>query len=301
MPLAPVRFGSLKIQSVREVSSAAQKATTPARLTALCTAVILAVTLLCACVNPARRADSLAMALGFRRDVLVGNGFHHVIYKNAALLATGAAHVDTLHIYIEGDGTPYLRPDTPASDPTPRNPVMLQLMALDAAPSIYLGRPCYFGTVHDEGCGPTLWTLRRYGAEVLDSMDAAVRAEIVQTDAAQLQIFGFSGGGTLAVLLAERLKMVARVVTIGANLDVAAWCDLHGYSRLAGFNPVERQATHAKLNVLHLVGERDTNTPPWLVEAAALARGGERVRVVKQFDHGCCWQRIWNDVLQDTP
>lgn len=276
------------------------------RLTALCTAVAVATTLLCACVNPAHRADSLAKELGFQRDLVVGRGFRHVVYHNAAPLAAGTTsdtlHVDTLHIYIEGDGTPYVRPDTPATDPTPRNPVMLRLMALDPTSSIYVGRPCYFAAVHDEGCGPTFWTLRRYGTEVLDSMEAAVRAEIARVDAAHAQIFGFSGGGTLAVLLAERLGMVTRVVTIGANLDVTAWCDLHGYSHLAGsLNPVEQHAARTDLDVLHLVGERDSNTPPWLVQAAARARGGERVRVVKDYDHGCCWERLWRDVLRDTP
>lgn len=272
----------------------------PPRLTALGTSVLLATTLLCACINAARDTDSVAKELGFHRDIVVGKGFRHVVYDNSALLAAGTAHVATLHIYIEGDGTPYARPDTPATDPTPRNPVMLRLMALDPSPSIYIGRPCYFASVHDEGCAASLWTRRRYGPEVLDSMEAAMRVAIVRVDASHAQIFGFSGGGTLAVLLAERLAMVTHVVTIGANLDVTAWCDLHGYSHLAGFNPVEQHAARTDLDFLHFVGERDTNSPPWLVEAAARARGGEPVRVIKDFDHGCCWQRIWSDVLKDT-
>jgi pimeloyl-ACP methyl ester carboxylesterase len=219
------------------------------------------------------------------------------VYRNLAPTQDGH-----LHVYIEGDGTPYSRPTAVAADPTPRNPLMLRLMAQDDAASVYLGRPCYFDPIHDPVCRPRFWTIARYGPQVLDSMEAVVRSEAVRSGAVREDIFGLSGGGSIAVLLAQRLDTVTRVVTIGANLDLDAWCELHRYSPLAeSINPAAQHPARANLEVLHLVGEHDLNTPPFLVQAAARARGGERVQVVEHFDHVCCWEVLWRDILNGPP
>src|SRR6266545_4164343 len=70
-----------------------------------------------------------------------GEGFAHVVYRPAGLRPDGGR---VLHIYLDGDGTPWER-GRPAPDPTPRAPLVLRLMALDPAPRVYLGRPCYHG------------------------------------------------------------------------------------------------------------------------------------------------------------
>jgi pimeloyl-ACP methyl ester carboxylesterase len=252
---------------------------------------------LAACASPARHADELARGFGFEREIVGGEGFRHLIYRNTAT-TTATAGAAMLHVYIEGDGTPYRRPDTVAADPTPRNPLMLRLMALDPSPSIYLGRPCYFEPRRDPACDSIYWTLRRFGPEVLASMEAVLRAERMRAGASRVELFGHSGGGTLAVLLAQRIDEVSKVVTIGANLDLAAWCRLHGYSPLSGsLSPVDLPPPRAALEILHLVGADDTNTPPSLVIGAARARGGEPVRVLAHQNHSCCWEAPWPSVL----
>jgi hypothetical protein len=247
------------------------------------------------CSSPTRRADSLAAQLGFHKAVVQGDGFRHVIYENAKPVRHG-----TLHVYLDGDGTPYARVTTPATDPTPRNPLMLRLMALDSAGSIYIARPCYFELQRDNACDPALWTTARYGSRVLSSMAAVVRGQMIERGAGRLEIFGLSGGGVIAVLLAREVA-ANRVVTLGANLDIDAWCDLHHYSRLGGsLNPVHEPPVPAGVDVLHLVGALDTNTPPELVQAAGRQRS-ERVQVVAHADHGCCWEALWPSVLEGAP
>jgi hypothetical protein len=259
--------------------------------------VALGAALLCACANPTRRADALAASLDFSKQIETGSGFRHVVYRNAR-----AARAGVLHVYIEGDGTPFRHRDTIASDPTPSDPLMLRLMALDPARSIYLGRPCYFELNRDQDCSAAFWTFRRYGPEVLDSMEAVLRAEIEKAGATRVALFGHSGGGTLAVLLAQRVDAVTSVVTIGANLDVAAWCGLHHFTPLAGsLNPADQRPSRPDLKTLHLVGEDDGNTPPALVQAAARERGGEPVRVIAHFDHRCCWSSVWPEILGEEP
>jgi len=261
----------------------------------LALATTLCIACLAACTTPARRVDELANTLHFQRKIDVGTPFRHVVYLNQAPMRDGV-----LHVYLEGDGSPYWQRDLPAPDPTPRNPLMLRLMALDPARSIYVGRPCTLGLYRDAACQPLLWTLRRYGPEVLASLESVLRNEAAISGATRVELFGHSGGGTLAVLLAQRVASVTRVTTIAANLDLNAWCRLHDFSPLTGsISPIDEPAMRKGVTMLHLVGERDTNTPPWLVSAAARARGGEPVRVVADFDHTCCWESVWSEILND--
>jgi hypothetical protein len=256
--------------------------------------------LLAACASPGRRADEAAQGFGFEKRIVAGAGFRHVVFRNSR------APEGVLHVYIEGDGTPFRKRVEVTKDPTPHNLLMLRLMNEDAAASIYVGRPCYFGLYADRECTPLMWTLRRYSPEIVDSMAAAIRAESSRSGARTLEIYGHSGGGTLALLVAERLVAerlitVSRVVTIGANLDVGAWTKLHGYSALEGsIDPVTAPA-RGNLRVLHLVGSNDLNTPPALVQAAASARGGETVRIIPGFDHACCWESLWPSILKEPP
>jgi hypothetical protein len=255
-------------------------------------AALAAAGCLIACASPLRQADGLAARSGFSKEIVTGTAYRHVVYRNAVRSA-GA----TLHVYIEGDGTPFRKRTVIADDPTPHDPLMLRLMAEDAAPSLYLCRPCYFGLYADPGCSPEAWTSRRFAPEVLDSMGAVLHSELLRSGASSVALFGHSGGGALAVLLAAREPSVLRVVTVGATLDVVAWCELHGYSPLTGsLDPARLPLRRKDVEVLHWVGQKDTNTPPAFIAAAARARN-EPMRVVAGFDHNCCWVRMWQDIL----
>lgn len=204
-----------------------------------------------------------------------------------------------MHVYIEGDGTPYLDRGTVATDPTPRVPLALYLMRLDPSPSLYLGRPCYFGLAEDPGCGARYWTLKRFAPEVVQSLAAALEFEISGGAPRHVTLIGHSGGATLALLVADRVPEVERVITIAGNLDVAAWAQLHHYSPLRGsLDPVTIGPRRPTLELIHLAGSDDRNTPAWMIEAAA-ARVGGRVSVIAGFDHECCWERVWPALLDE--
>jgi hypothetical protein len=252
------------------------------------------------CATPMSRLAHLARAARFQEDLVTGSTFRHRIYRREAL---GADASGVLHVYIEGDGQPFLSPTTVALDPTPREPLMLRLMALDPARSLYLGRPCYFDLSHDPGCDPSFWTVRRFSPEVVNSLAVVLRSEMIRANAREVELYGHSGGGTLAVLLAARVASVTRVVTIGATLDTAAWCALHGYTPLLGsMNPTELGPNPGLPPMLHLVGSQDTNTPPELVQSAAAKIGASgSVRIVRGYTHNCCWQEIWGGVLRGDP
>lgn len=246
-----------------------------------------------ACSTPTVRIEDVAQAHGFQGQRWVGTGFEHVVYFNGVRRAG-----DVLHVYIEGDGTPYLNRWTIAADPTPRRPLMLQLMALDAQPAVYVGRPCYFGLSQASPCTPEDWTTGRFSERVVDSMAGIVERALRDGGYRHAEIFGHSGGGALAVLLARRLPQVTTVITLAGNLDIDAWSDLHRYSRLEqSLNPVREGALPAAIRQRHCVGERDEVTPPWLVDAAARSLGAGGAQTLPGVTHSRGWEAHWPALL----
>lgn len=251
--------------------------------------------LLAACASPAQRTDDRAVDLGYRKQVVQGAGFSHVVYFKQGMGMPGAA----LHVYLEGDGTPWLRKGLAAADPTPRKPLMLDLMSLDPVAAIYLGRPCYLGQNEDPACSSNLWTDGRYSEAVVESMSSAL--EKLSANYTSLTLIGYSGGGTLAMLMAERQPKVVTVVTVAANLDTDSWSALHKQQRLRdSLNPASRPSLDRRIRQFHFAGDKDDNVPPSLVREAIVRQQGAIFKAFPNQDHSCCWKDVWKEILREV-
>lgn len=254
--------------------------------------------LLQACTAQSRLLDQEASKRGFKRHIVQGVEFQHVIYAQQGIKST-AKNNSVLHVYLDGDGTPWINNRLIAADPTPVNPLMLNLMALDNAPSIYLGRPCYHGFSTLSPCTPELWTSARYSLQVVKSMQQVLLDYMHQAGYNEVVLIGHSGGGTLAMLLAERVSQTSAVITIAGNLDIDAWTHYHGYSTLTdSLNPAQRPGLDAAIRQYHLIGKADKNIPYHLLEPVLQRQTNARVLLWENFDHACCWQNIWQEFLQ---
>ncbi|MGH9875585.1 MAG: alpha/beta hydrolase [Pyrinomonadaceae bacterium] len=246
------------------------------------------------CATPAQRIEAEAARYGFTRVVTQGTEFPHVVFLN---------EVDSvgmpLHVYLEGDGSPWIAGDYPAADPTSHQPIMLRLMAFDDAPSLYLGRPCYLGLAQGSYCDPSLWTHARYSERVVDSLESALRRLLPRNKTSGLVFIGHSGGGTLALLLAVRFETTRAVLTLAGNLDTEAWVDHHGYWPLAdSLNPAKRSGLQPGIVERHYVGLRDREVPMKLAERYKAAHPRAVIIPVPEFDHGCCWHQMWPGILE---
>lgn len=213
---------------------------------------------------------------------------HKTIFKN------GEGNV--LHVYIEGDGRPWWRRDQVALDPTPRKPVMLEMMSRDQSSVLYVGRPCYFG-VKDERCAAEWWTHKRYGEEVIDSINSIINKYAADFHA--IRLFGYSGGGTIATLLAFRRVDVVTLITMAANLDTKRWTIYHGYSPLLGsLSPADINFRNKTVNHMHFVGSEDEQVPASINSELVEQKWGENLVVKEGFDHSCCWVQLWPKVLR---
>jgi hypothetical protein len=179
-------------------------------------------------------------------------------------------------VVIESDGADWGAGGLlPPTNPTPHRAVGAEIaLALSRdykGEVIYLARHCQFiGREHpafDVSCREnTLWTNGRFGASVVRDF-LHILANLPGKDGAAVGthwiLTGFSGGGTLAALVATELPGVRCLVTFAAPLDIDAWVGVHGLSPLdRSLNPADR------VHVLEMVadkafwyGERDHRVP----------------------------------------
>ncbi len=249
----------------------------------------LAVTVSCS-VPAYQKIDQQAEQAGLQRATVQGRKFRHVVYSSIK------SNTDTIHIYIEGDGANWKWNRVVKADPTPQRSLMLDLMSTDRGNVLYLGRPCYLGLELDDACDADHWTYERYSEQVVSSMVEVIKAQAGHFK--KVVLIGHSGGGALALLIAEHLPAVSAVVTIAGIIDTDAWTAHHGHTRLVGsLNPAKRSSLPDKIKQLHLVGGRDANIPPALVRQWINRQPGVRLWEVPGNSHTCCWNKNWPAVL----
>jgi pimeloyl-ACP methyl ester carboxylesterase len=257
-------------------------------------ATVLLALFLAGCATNAIRIDRLAATLGMSRSVVEAGGFRSLLY----LRNVPAPQERPLAVFIEGDGIPWVGGRQPSLDPTTADPIALKLLAVTPPPAAYVTRPCY-NDMSGPRCTPERWTMERYSDEIVSSMTEAVRSAAQQAEARSVVLVGYSGGGVLAVLIAERLDNIAYVITVGANLDTDAWAQHHGYLPLTGsLNPAASTAVHPWPEA-HFYGARDTVVPA-ATTAAYFKRFPRAQRtIIAEYDHVCCWEQAWSAMFRD--
>lgn len=244
--------------------------------------------------HSAREIDAWAARRGFAQQSLPAGTF-----RLAALVRKAAVSGATLNVYIEGDGAAWPTPWQPPRDPTPTRPLALALAAADPAVAVvYLGRPCqYLDAATLADCDSAYWTERRFAPEVVAAYEDAVDRLKAASGAHRLRLFGYSGGGVIATLLAAQRSDVELLVTVAAPLALADWVAWHAASPLKGSHDPAALGENVRLPpAVHFVGDHDSNVPGAIVEAFVRRHGG-RLEVVAGFDHDCCWARDWVALL----
>lgn len=201
-----------------------------------------------------------------------------------------------LRVYIEGDGHAWATSSQPSLDPTPHNPMVALLAIGDATPAVYLARPCQY--IRNDRCGSHVWTDGRFGPDVIQSFSEALDMLKRSYQSHSLELIGYSGGGAVALLLAEQRDDVMRIQTMAGNIDPTAWVALHGLSALKGsLDPLARVEKLQDIEQRHLVGRSDTVVPPSLARGYARKLQGRCVAVVEvDATHEMGWQVAWSQI-----
>lgn len=247
------------------------------------------------CSSSPRHYPQIAADLAPRTDlsvsVLQARGFELLAIEHRA-----AGRRAT--VFIEGDGRPWQIGGRHVSpDPTPGSPLLLPQMLAWPGTSLYLGRPCYFGLGPEQQCKPELWSFSRYSPEVVGAMREAADAWLSGLpDIDELTLVGHSGGGVLALLVAEELTAVEhiRVVALSTPVSLQRWTALHGYQPLGGsVDPARRDGWRQGIERHFFFGALDRNVPAAHFVPIAEAIPGSKVTVEEGVGHLCCEPEVW--------
>lgn len=208
-------------------------------------------------------------------------------------------------IYIEGDGLAWINRSQPSNDPTPRNPIGLRLaVSLPGTASAYIARPCQYVLEKGKGrCDVAFWTHARYSEPVLTAISQAIDQVVLRVGARDVVLVGYSGGGTIAALLAARRTDVSAVVTVASNLDTDFWVALHRVTPLyESLNPAREADRLGPLPQLHFVGVEDEIVPIQVIQSynSKIGRSANTaIQLVEGADHDCCWVDLWPSLYLD--
>lgn len=208
-------------------------------------------------------------------------------------------------VYIEGDGLAFVSRRRRAEDPTPVHPTALEMAIADPhpGPTLYLGRPCQYAPDRAKDCDPLLYTVARFGEDVLAAMDARLDRALAGLAAPEgVVLVGFSGGGVVAALLAARRGDIERLVTVAAPLHVDGWTEAVGAPRLVwSQTPMDQIEVLRRVRQIHFASREDTHVPASVVahyvDAIGKASPTRFVRV-PDLDHGD-WATAWPRLLRE--
>ncbi|ATG02396.1 Alpha/beta hydrolase family [Lelliottia amnigena] len=227
------------------------------------------------------------------------------IQTNPFLIATWSritAPVHSLRVYIEGDGFAWKSRTQPSDDPTPRKPIGLTLAATDKNQNVlYIARPCQFiGPPLPAHCDKRVWTSDRFSPSVIDAMNDALSQFVKQYPGVKLELIGYSGGGNIAAILAERRTDVRSLRTVAGNLDVAYVNAIHHVSAMPdAVSAIDRASALRMMPQLHFSGDADKTVTPEVAQRFQRAVGGtcSQVDIVSNMTHGSDWAAIWPQLL----
>lgn len=260
----------------------------PAKPAALLLGALLVIAL-GGCQSPQERLGELA-------------GQHHRLQtldsKPFPLLLGAPAQVPAaarMRVYLEGDGQAWATPSQPSLDPSPRDLLVARLAFADPTPSLYLARPCQFVTA--PGCTTSLWTSRRFGSDVLGSLDGALDLIKARYGNQTFELVGYSGGAALALLLAARRDDVTSVQTLAGNLSPRYWAQLLQLSPLEGsLEPLDYRERLRNITQRHLAGDTDSVVPAAVLHHYLDGLGKARcvqTANLAQVSHYTGWEQAW--------
>ena len=179
--------------------------------------------------------------------------------------------------------------------------MLLELAIADKRPNvIYLARPCQYDLnfIQNPFCNQEYWTNKRMSE---DSIEGISKAITNATHRRPVHLVGFSGGGGIAVLVAQRNKAVASIMTIAGNLDIVAFNKYHHTVQwVESLNPLDFAGQVNNIPQLHVSGAHDDVVPPFIADRFVQASGDDHCItqfVAENAYHNSGWNKEWQKIL----
>ncbi len=221
-------------------------------------------------------------------------------FSLAGLLKGEKGHSKELIVYLEGDGRGVVRGRV-TQDPTPSKAMGFELARSDPAPMVlYLARIGQFQPSETGDNYKAYWSNKRLSKEAVEAASQAIDQAKAKLGATRLHLIGYSGGGGLAILLAEQRNDVATITTVAGLLDTVWWVEEKNYQPLTGsLNPADQVALTSATPQVHFYGIDDIIIPPNMsAHFRTLAPFTSFSRVEVPTNHWNAWPELWPNLLE---
>ncbi len=134
-------------------------------------------------------------------------------------------------------------------------------------------------------------------------MNAVINQVKKEIGAGKIELYGWSGGGVVAALLAARRQDVVEIVTLAANMDHELWTRMDKLTPLSGsLNPADLTDVLENIPQRHFVGTDDVVVAPAVVKSYVdrmQDKSRTRIIMLNGYDHDCCWVDNWPAILKN--
>ncbi len=285
--------------------------------------IFIALALLSGCANvssysshlSARNAVIQSQQKGFQEEYIETDNFILYALLHDSSLQVGQENVPhqlnninninkakALHVYIEGDGLAWETRTKISKDPTPTIATALHLAENDPQINnntavLYLARPCQYILEKNKNiCDNKYWTSHRSAPEVIDSTSNAIDQMKEKVAAESVILVGYSGGASVASLVAAKRDDVSFLASIAGNLDIDALTTYHKVTPMYGsLNPLDFAYKTKHIPQRHMSSSADSVVPPFISRIYCNEINQAKACVeVDSITHWGDWEDYWN-------
>lgn len=262
------------------------------------TLLIISLNFLASCTSNVQQrtelSDQVAINNSFKKELVKSDNFLITTYQKIQ------DHTQPIVFYIEGDGLPQ-KGGFLTDNPTPIKQMLIKLAVLDKRPNVvYVGRLCQYTPMElNPKCKQNYWGSERFSIETVNVINDII-AKISQNK--PYSLIGFSGGGTIATLIAAQDKNVKDIITLAGNLDTDEFLKLQGLPGyfINSINPVKIAGKINHIPQLHISGGADSRVPKIILDNYLAASGSStcvQSKIYSGIAHQGAWYKIWQEIL----
>lgn len=277
----------------------------------------------CHYYNISNDPNNIAIKANLNKQLNYTKKFIITSYSKSQLSPQNLELHQQLFIYIEGDGQAWISKYRLSNNPTPTDPVTLKLAALDPHPNVlYIARPCQFTDLKlDLNCHNKYWSESRYSIEVVNSINEVIndfKLSIIKNKKHQqhkqfqvgIHLIGYSGGATIAGLVASIRNDITSIRTIAGNLDHDAVSNFHKTTKLKdSLNLIDYIPKIKHIPQIHYIGEYDQIIPVSIIKnfVTQVNHANDsnlhcaKYTIIKSIDHYQGWENFWQYAIKEIP